>query len=87
LEYFSGPKGEAFFWHFHVKPLLEPSAGLSLAWTALRPALNCSALTMDTYSHVLPTMQRDAMSLLDRAFKGFGDSGAVKQSEDDLLQD
>jgi len=87
LEYFSGPKGEAFFGHFHVKPLLEPSAGLSLAWTALRPALNCSALTMDTYSHVLPTMQRDAMSLLDRAFKEYDDSGAVKQSENDLLQD
>jgi hypothetical protein len=42
-------------------------------------------MTMDIYSHVLPTMQKDAMDRFNRAFEGWdstGPDGREKPKED-----
>lgn len=41
-------------------------------------------MTMNTYSHVLPTMQRDAMDRFNRVFEGWNNSSNVVKGEDDL---
>ena len=44
------------------------------------------SMTMDTYSHVLPTMQRDAIDKLNQAFANQG-RDEDKKKEDKLAKD
>jgi integrase len=39
------------------------------------------SLTLDTYSHVLPSMQKEAAGKLDRLFESLGSNGVLQTME------